>query len=108
MSIGTSITCSTYSRQSTGRRLVDADHEALVEALEDLGKQGVIEFNNVKMEHIPQVEQFCLAARTDVSPLCNSLTSDHARSARQRTEPHALDEAGRRRPRVHVRGRLCA
>lgn len=60
------------NRQLTGRRLVDEDHLKLVAAMEDLEKQGLIEFVDAVMENIPRIEQFCIAARTDVS-LCDGL-----------------------------------
>ncbi|RSH87242.1 hypothetical protein EHS25_003151 [Saitozyma podzolica] len=54
------------NRQLTGRRLLAADHEGLMEAMEGLHKQGVIEFVDAQMETKSRIEQFCMALRSDV------------------------------------------
>jgi hypothetical protein len=55
------------NRQKTGRRLTDEDAENLLIAMQELDRQGVIEFHNAEMENIPRTEQFCLATKSDVS-----------------------------------------
>ncbi|GFZ43816.1 hypothetical protein JCM24511_01536 [Saitozyma sp. JCM 24511] len=54
------------NRQLTGRRLLAADHEGLMEAMEGLHEQGVIEFVDAQMETKSRIEQFCMALRSDV------------------------------------------
>ncbi|KAL0061758.1 hypothetical protein AAF712_011361 [Marasmius tenuissimus] len=54
------------SRQRTGRRLKQEDHEALVEELMTLGAQGFCEVNVVQMEDMSLKDQVELAARTTI------------------------------------------
>ncbi|KAK1225030.1 hypothetical protein PQX77_012029 [Marasmius sp. AFHP31] len=54
------------SRQRTGRRLKQEDHEALIEELMTLGGQGFCEVNVVQMEDMSLKDQIELAARTTV------------------------------------------
>ena len=54
------------SRQRTGRRLNQENHEALVEELMALSSQGFCEVNVVQMEDMPLKAQIELAARTTV------------------------------------------
>jgi hypothetical protein len=55
------------NRQGAGRRLDDEDAERVVERMWQLHADKVIEFHDAMMEEIPKDEQFCLAAKTDVS-----------------------------------------
>jgi hypothetical protein len=57
------------SRQGGGRRLREADHEGLVQALRDLEKVGMCEVNVVQMEKMNVKEQVAVAARTTVGRL---------------------------------------
>ncbi|KAF6746026.1 hypothetical protein DFP72DRAFT_924003 [Ephemerocybe angulata] len=45
------------SRQSTGRRLIDADHQGLVAALKELAMEGICEVRIPIMEHLTLQEQ---------------------------------------------------
>lgn len=54
------------SRQLTGRRLVSSDHDRLVGALKRMDRDGLIEFEEAKMETMSRTQQFCLALRTDI------------------------------------------
>ena len=61
------------SRQEWGRRkLVQEDHEKLVEELYRLRDQHGVEVNVVSMDKLSHAEQFRLAARTTVSALHSS------------------------------------
>ncbi|KAI5982490.1 hypothetical protein EDD15DRAFT_2377785 [Pisolithus albus] len=54
------------SRQASERRLLDEDHELLVEALYALGEEYGYEVNVVSMEKLSREEQIRLAARTTI------------------------------------------
>ncbi|KAF7350300.1 hypothetical protein MVEN_01334100 [Mycena venus] len=54
------------SRQGSGRRLVAADHDALVAALKALEAEGVCEVQVAAMERITMKEQIELVARTRI------------------------------------------
>ena len=54
------------NRQSTGRRLLEQDHEALVAALEDLGKKHDYEVVVASMEFMNKFDQIYLSSRTTV------------------------------------------
>ncbi|KAJ7129079.1 hypothetical protein C8R46DRAFT_1363306 [Mycena filopes] len=54
------------SRQGGGRRLVQADHEALVAALRALEAEGVCEFQMAAMERISLREQIELVSRSTI------------------------------------------
>jgi hypothetical protein len=51
------------NRQLTGRRLLAADHEGLMAAMEDLHKEGVIEFIDAQMETKSRIEQVSSATQ---------------------------------------------
>lgn len=55
------------SRQGGGRRLVEKDHEALVDALQALASEGICEFNIAMMERLSLRAQLELVARSTVS-----------------------------------------
>lgn len=55
------------SRQGGGRRLLAADHDALVEALEELMQQGICEFKVVQFEKMKLKEQVEVMAKSTVS-----------------------------------------
>jgi hypothetical protein len=61
------IVVSYISRQSVRRRLIDADHERLVSALEELCIRRGWELNIVQAEKLSREEQLAIAARTTVS-----------------------------------------
>ncbi|KIK22693.1 hypothetical protein PISMIDRAFT_102007 [Pisolithus microcarpus 441] len=54
------------SRQTSGRRLLDEDHELLVEALYALGEEYGYEVNVASMEKLSREEQIRLAAQTTI------------------------------------------
>ena len=54
------------NRQSTGRRLLDQDHEALVAALEELGRKYDYEVIVASMESMSKFDQIYLSSRTTV------------------------------------------
>ena len=54
------------NRQSTGRRLLDQDHEALVVALEELGWKYDYEVVVASMEFMDKFDQIYLSSRTTV------------------------------------------
>ncbi|OCF60709.1 hypothetical protein L486_00347 [Kwoniella mangroviensis CBS 10435] len=54
------------NRQLTGRRLIAEDAEVLEREMENLDKEGVIEWVNAQMETLSRVDQFCLALKADV------------------------------------------
>jgi len=76
------------NRQSTGRRLLDQDHEALVAALEELGRKHDYEVVVASMEFMNKFDQIYLSSRTTVRlhpPFCLGtytcdLFQDNARS----------------------------
>ena len=55
------------NRQNSGRSLQDDDAERVLERLAQLDADGIIELYNAYMEDLSKSEQFCLAAKTDVS-----------------------------------------
>lgn len=57
------------NRQSTGRRLLDQDHEALVVALEELGRKYDYEVVVASMEFMNKFDQIYLSSRTTVCSL---------------------------------------
>ena len=57
------------NRQSTGRRLLDQDHEALVAALEGLGRKYDYEVVVASMEFMNKFDQIHLCSRTTVRSL---------------------------------------
>ena len=57
------------SRQSGGRRLSEAGHEGLVQALRDLEREGVCIVNVVRMETMSLKEQVAVAAKSTVGLL---------------------------------------
>jgi len=59
--------------QDNGRRLLDADHLALVSALEGLEKEGLCEVNVVQMEKIPLAEQLKLVSKSTVGLISSGL-----------------------------------
>jgi hypothetical protein len=73
------------NRQSTGRRLLDQDHEALVAALEDLGRKYDYEVVVASMEFMNKFDQIYLSSRTTVRSFpffvfnANLLFQDYAR-----------------------------
>ena len=54
------------NRQSTGRRLLDQDHEVLVVALEELGRKYDYEVVVASMEFMSKFDQIYLSSRTTV------------------------------------------
>jgi len=54
------------NRQSTGRRLLDQDHDALVAALEELGRKYDYEVVVASMEFMNKCDQIYLSSRTTV------------------------------------------
>ena len=54
------------NRQSTGRRLLEQDHDALVAALEDLGRKHDYEVVVASMEFMNKFDQIYLSSRTTV------------------------------------------
>jgi len=54
------------NRQSTGRRLLDQDHDALVVALEELGRKYDYEVVVASMEFMNKFDQIYLSSRTTV------------------------------------------
>lgn len=65
------------SRQGgTWRRLTAKDHEGLVQALNDLEKEGVCKVNVVRLETMDLKEQVALAARSTVRPLLFSVLAN--------------------------------
>ena len=54
------------NRQSTGRRLLDQDHDALVAALEELGRKYDYEVVVASMEFMNKFDQIYLSSRTTV------------------------------------------
>ncbi|KAF8193270.1 hypothetical protein K438DRAFT_1829391 [Mycena galopus ATCC 62051] len=54
------------SRQGSGRRLVAADHDALVAALKELEAEGVCEVQVAAMERMSAMEQIELVARSTI------------------------------------------
>ena len=76
------------NRQSTGRRLLDRDHEALVAALEELGRKHDYEVVVASLEFMNKFDQIYLSSRTTVR--------SHPRSAlclRTYTRHHFQDNA---------------
>ncbi|WVW83994.1 hypothetical protein I302_106019 [Kwoniella bestiolae CBS 10118] len=54
------------NRQLTGRRLIAEDADVLEQEMENLDREGVIEWINAQMETLSRVDQFCLALKADV------------------------------------------
>jgi hypothetical protein len=54
------------SRQGTGRRLIEKDHQDLVATLRELEKEGICEFKIARMERMSLRDQVELASRTTV------------------------------------------
>ncbi|KAK4690019.1 hypothetical protein P7C73_g82, partial [Tremellales sp. Uapishka_1] len=54
------------NRQLTGRRLNSDDAEEFLKEMNKLHDEGVIEFNDAKMERKSRIEQFCMAMRSDI------------------------------------------
>lgn len=66
---GSSAPIVTYvSRQKTGRRLTDEDHQGLIKALLELEADGLIELNIALMETLTFSKQIETVARSTVSP----------------------------------------
>jgi hypothetical protein len=57
------------SRQAAGRRLSNADHEGLIQALRELENEGVCKINVVAMETMDVKEQVAVVARSTVCHL---------------------------------------
>lgn len=57
------------SRQSARRHLLDDDHVALVEALDDMVRRHGWELNVVQAEHLSKEQQLQIAAKTTVRPV---------------------------------------
>lgn len=54
------------SRQGAGRRLIEKDHDALVQALMELDSEGICEVHVVQMERLSLAEQIEIASRSTV------------------------------------------
>jgi hypothetical protein len=78
------------SRQGSKRHLIEEDHIALVDALEDLADRKGWYLNVVQAERLTKDEQVQLMGETTVGyrifrRTCHSFTSDHAWRTRQRS-----------------------
>lgn len=86
------------SRQGSGRRLVEKDHEGLVAALRELESAGICEFELAAMERLTLRDQIELVSRSTVSLISRSrdelaewAAADLGWCSRQWTNTSAVD-----------------
>jgi hypothetical protein len=53
-------------RQLTSRRLLDPDHESLLQALHEIQDEGLADVHDALMETLPKKQQFTISSQTDV------------------------------------------
>jgi DNA-binding PadR family transcriptional regulator len=60
-------------RQRTSRRLLDPDHEALMQTLREIEEDGLAEVHDAVMETLPKKRQFEISTKTDVRLIDSAL-----------------------------------
>jgi hypothetical protein len=53
-------------RQLTSRRLLDPDHESLLQTLHEIQDEGLADIHDALMETLPKRQQFTISSQTDV------------------------------------------